>query len=84
MIIAPAEMTAAKDQKVAAQKCFDACQLDPDMYRIGHTKARIKKKIPLNVDFFFVFKFFFFYFEDRFLRLFLQEWNVSYLIKISF
>lgn len=40
MLLAPAEMTAAKNQKDAAQKCFDAVGLDPDMYRIGHTKAR--------------------------------------------
>lgn len=40
MLLAPAEMTAAKNQKDAAQKCFDAVKLDPDMYRIGHTKAR--------------------------------------------
>lgn len=40
MILAPAVMTAEKDQKKAAQKCFDAVGLDPDMYRIGHTKAR--------------------------------------------
>lgn len=40
MILAPAEMTAEKDQKKAAQKCFDSVGLDPDSYRIGHTKAR--------------------------------------------
>lgn len=34
-------MTAEKDPKVAAFKCFDGIGLDPDMYRIGHTKARI-------------------------------------------
>lgn len=33
-------MTAEKDQKKAAQKCFDSVKLDPDFYRIGHTKAR--------------------------------------------
>lgn len=33
-------MTAEKDQKKSAQKCFDAVGLDPDSYRIGHTKAR--------------------------------------------
>lgn len=41
MIIAPQIMTNEKDQKKAAQKCFDSVGLDPDMYRIGHTKARI-------------------------------------------
>lgn len=41
MILAPAIMTSEKDQKVAAFKCFESCGLDPDLYRIGHTKARI-------------------------------------------
>lgn len=41
MILAPAIMTAEKDQKKAAQKCFEEIGLDPDSYRIGHTKARI-------------------------------------------
>ena len=40
MIIAPAIMTAEKDPKKAAKKCFDSVGLDPDSYRIGHTKAR--------------------------------------------
>jgi myosin heavy chain 6/7 len=39
MILAPAAMQAEKDPKVSAQKCFDGCGLDPDNYRIGHTKA---------------------------------------------
>lgn len=40
MILAPALMTAEKDPKKAAQKCFDSVGLDSDSYRIGHTKAR--------------------------------------------
>lgn len=40
MIIDPQIMTNEKDQKKAAQKCFDSVGLDPDLYRIGHTKAR--------------------------------------------
>ena len=32
-------MTAEKDPKIAAAKCFDSIGLDPDSYRIGHTKA---------------------------------------------
>lgn len=40
MILAPAAMTAEKDPKKAAQKCFDGIQLDPDNFRIGHTKVR--------------------------------------------
>ncbi|KAL7303611.1 hypothetical protein TKK_0003759 [Trichogramma kaykai] len=39
MILAPAAMAAESDPKKAAQACFDSCDLDPDMYRIGHTKA---------------------------------------------
>lgn len=39
MILAPAAMAAQKDPKVAAAKCFEECALDPDSYRIGHTKA---------------------------------------------
>ena len=39
MILAPALMSAEPDPKKAAQHCFDSCGLDPDMYRIGHTKA---------------------------------------------
>ena len=39
MILAPAAMAAESDPKKSAQLCFDACELDPDMYRIGHTKA---------------------------------------------
>lgn len=39
MILAPAAMTAEKDPKKAAQKCFDGIQLDADNYRIGHTKV---------------------------------------------
>lgn len=51
MLLAPAEMTAAKNQKDAAQKCFDAVGLDPDMYRIGHTKARYFTQLfPLSLS----------------------------------
>lgn len=41
MILAPAIMTAEKDPKEAARKCLEAVELDPESYRIGHTKARI-------------------------------------------
>lgn len=40
MILAPAIMTAEKSPKNAAAKCLESVGLDPDMYRIGHTKAR--------------------------------------------
>ncbi|XP_012254775.1 myosin heavy chain, muscle isoform X11 [Athalia rosae] len=39
MILAPAIMTAEKDPKIAAAKCFESIGLDPDSYRIGHTKV---------------------------------------------
>lgn len=47
MILAPAIMTAEKDQKKAAQKCFESIGLDPDSYRIGHTKASITPTIVI-------------------------------------
>lgn len=40
MILAPAIMQQEKDPKEAARKCLEAVNLDPDSYRIGHTKAR--------------------------------------------
>ncbi|KAI8042558.1 hypothetical protein M5D96_003871 [Drosophila gunungcola] len=43
MILAPAIMAAEKVAKNAAGKCLEAVGLDPDMYRIGHTKARTYK-----------------------------------------
>lgn len=39
MILAPALMTAEKDPKKAAAHCFDSIGLDPENFRIGHTKA---------------------------------------------
>ncbi|XP_033151063.1 myosin heavy chain, muscle isoform X15 [Drosophila simulans] len=39
MILAPAIMAAEKVAKNAAGKCLEAVGLDPDMYRIGHTKV---------------------------------------------
>lgn len=41
MILAPAVMAAEKLPKNAATKCLEAVGLDPDLYRIGNTKARI-------------------------------------------
>jgi hypothetical protein len=34
-------MAAEKDIKKAAGICLEAVALDPEMYRLGHTKARI-------------------------------------------
>lgn len=39
MILDPAQMAKEKDPKKAAGKCLESVGLDPDMYRIGHTKA---------------------------------------------
>jgi hypothetical protein len=39
MILAPAAMANEKDSKSGAAKCFEEIGLDPDSYRIGHTKA---------------------------------------------
>ncbi|XP_031778797.1 myosin heavy chain, muscle isoform X4 [Nasonia vitripennis] len=39
MILAPAAMAAETDPKKAAAACFEAIGLDPDSYRIGHTKV---------------------------------------------
>lgn len=39
MILAPAAMQAESDPKKSAAACFDSIGLDPDSYRIGHTKA---------------------------------------------
>ncbi|XP_065090261.1 myosin heavy chain, muscle isoform X22 [Ochlerotatus camptorhynchus] len=39
LILAPAAMQAEADPKISAQHCFDAIGLDPDSYRIGHTKV---------------------------------------------
>ncbi|XP_063624530.1 myosin heavy chain, muscle isoform X34 [Cydia splendana] len=39
MILAPAIMTNEKDPKEAARKCLESVELDPESYRIGHTKV---------------------------------------------
>lgn len=48
MILAPAAMAAESDPKKAAARCFEEIGLDPDMYRIGHTKASCKPPNQLN------------------------------------
>jgi len=42
MILAPNEMKAASDDKKAAAACLDFVKLDPDLYRVGHTKVFFK------------------------------------------
>lgn len=44
MILAPALMTAEKDPKKAAAHCFESIALDPENFRIGHTKASAQHK----------------------------------------
>ncbi|XP_066140639.1 myosin heavy chain, muscle isoform X36 [Euwallacea fornicatus] len=39
MILAPATMAAEKEAKEAARKCLEEIGLDPDSYRVGHTKV---------------------------------------------
>lgn len=43
MILAPATMAAEPDPKTSAAKCLQEVQLDPESYRIGHTKASYRK-----------------------------------------
>lgn len=40
MILAPNEMKAEPDERKAGKICLETIKLDPDWYRIGHTKAR--------------------------------------------
>ena len=39
-ILAPAIMDAEPNPKIATAKCLENTTLDPDFFRIGHTKAR--------------------------------------------
>jgi myosin heavy chain 6/7 len=47
MILAPAIMQAEADPKVAAAKCLEAVELDPESYRVGHTKVQSEPLKPL-------------------------------------
>lgn len=40
-ILAPAAMDACKEPKEACSKCLEVVGLEAELYRIGHTKARI-------------------------------------------
>lgn len=47
MILAPNEMKSEPDDRKAAKLCLEKIALDPEWYRIGHTKARnIWKELP--------------------------------------
>lgn len=59
MILNPAGMANEPDPKKAAAACFESIALDPDSYRIGHTKASWKKnprQTKLNVITLYVFE----------------------------
>lgn len=45
MILAPATMAKEPNPKDAAAKCLKEIELDPESYRIGHTKVW---RIPLE------------------------------------
>ena len=55
MILAPAAMAAEADPKKAAARCFEEIGLDPDSYRIGHTKASYIPPKELHFEIFHVF-----------------------------
>ena len=40
MILAPNEMKAETDERKSAKVCLEKIQLDVELYKIGHTKAR--------------------------------------------
>ena len=40
MILAPNEMKACAEEQKATKICLETIKLDPELYRIGHTKAR--------------------------------------------
>jgi len=42
MILAPNEMKAEPDERKSAGLCLNAVQLDPELYRLGHTKVFFK------------------------------------------
>ena len=53
MILAPNEMKAEPDERKAAKICLEKIALDPEWYRIGHTKARNSLiSPPTTVSFF--------------------------------
>lgn len=57
MILAPQLMANEKDPKKAAAHCFNSIELDPENYRIGHTKASNIHKCGLSqiyVDIFLI------------------------------
>lgn len=48
LILAPAQMAAEKDIKKAAEICLEVTKLDPEMYRLGNTKASKLIHYPLS------------------------------------
>ena len=49
MILAPNEMKAEPDERKAGKICLETIKLDPDWYRIGHTKARNLRPLKLSL-----------------------------------
>ena len=48
-ILAPAILDSEPDPKTGCGKCIESVGLDEDLYRIGHTKARIAQCLFLNI-----------------------------------
>ncbi|XP_038110376.1 myosin heavy chain, muscle isoform X18 [Culex quinquefasciatus] len=77
LILAPAAMMAEKEGKNAAQKCFDAIGLDPESYRIGHTKVFFRAGVLGQMEEFR---------DDRLSKImtWMQSWIRGYLSRRSF
>ncbi|XP_039445233.1 myosin heavy chain, muscle isoform X11 [Culex pipiens pallens] len=77
LILAPAAMMAEKEGKNAAQKCFDAIGLDPESYRIGHTKVFFRAGVLGQMEEFR---------DDRLSKImtWMQSWIRGYLSRKSF
>lgn len=77
LILAPAAMMAEKEGKNAAQKCFDAIGLDPESYRIGHTKVFFRAGVLGQMEEFR---------DDRLSRImtWMQSWCRGYLSRKAF
>ncbi|KXJ68998.1 hypothetical protein RP20_CCG000603 [Aedes albopictus] len=77
LILAPAAMQAEAEPKKAAEKCFEAIQLDPDSYRIGHTKVFFRAGVLGQMEDFR---------DQRLSKImsWLQSWCRGYLCRIEF
>ncbi|XP_065091225.1 myosin heavy chain, muscle-like [Ochlerotatus camptorhynchus] len=77
LILAPAAMEAEAEPKKAAEKCFEAIQLDPDSYRIGHTKVFFRAGVLGTMEDFR---------DQRLSKImsWLQSWCRGYLVRKEF